>query len=152
MMPAPSSQKGAKDQVGYSGKHHILGIKRHIVVDGHGHPLNFTLSKANWNDQRKILETVDGIRIGKRKRKPKRLGLDKGYDSEPLRRELRQRRIVPIAPYRKNHVTIPRGRPPKDCHEKRYCRQRWKVERTFSWINNARRLDRLIEVRNLTAR
>jgi hypothetical protein len=39
---------------------------------------------------------------------PKRLGLDKGYDSEPHRRALRQRRIVPIAPYRKNHVAIPR--------------------------------------------
>lgn len=116
-----------------------------MIIDGHGHPLNFTLSKANWHDQRNILETVDGIRVGKRKRKPKRLGLDKGYDSEPLRRALRHRRIVPIAPYRKNHVTIPRGRPPKDRHEKRYCRQRWKVERTFSWINNARRLDRLIE-------
>lgn len=107
--------------------------------------MNFTLSKANWNDQRKILETVDGIRIGQRKRKPKRLGLDKGYDSEPLRRALRRRRIVPIAPYRKNHVTIPLGRPPQDRYEKRYCRQRWKVERSFSWINNARRLDRLIE-------
>jgi hypothetical protein len=54
--------------------------------------LNFTLSRANRNDQVNILETVDGIRVGQRVRRPKRLGLDKGYDSEPLRRALRQRR------------------------------------------------------------
>jgi len=103
------------------------------------------VSKANWNDQRKLLETIDGIKIGKRRRRPKRLGLDKGYDSEPLRRELRKRGIIPNAPYRKNHVTVPRGRPPKDKHEKRYCRQRWKVERSFAWLNNYRRLDRFLE-------
>jgi len=91
------------------------------------------------------LETIDGIRIGKRKRKPKRLGLDKGYDSEAHRRALRQRRIIPLAPYRKNQVTVPRGRPPKDRHHWRYCRQRWKVERAFSWLNNRRRLDRMLE-------
>jgi transposase len=115
------------------------------VIDAHGHPLNFTLSTANRNDLIKLLETIDGIRIGRRKRKPKRLGLDKGYDSEPHRRALRQRRIIPLAPYRKNHVTVPRGRPPKDRHHKRYCRQRWKVERSFSWLNNRRRLDRMLE-------
>src|SRR2546425_7265453 len=108
-----SVKKGAKDQVGYSGKHRICGLKRHLVVDAHGNPLTFTLSKANWNDQRKLLETIDGIKIGKRRRRPKRLGLDKGYDSEPLRRELRKRGITPNAPYRKNHVAVPRWRPPK---------------------------------------
>jgi transposase len=123
----------------------LTGIKRHLVVDAHGHPLNFTISCGNHHDQRHILETIDGIRIGKRKRRPKRVGLDKGYDSEPLRQALRQRRIVPIAPYRKNHVTVPRGRPPKDRVEKRYCCQRWKVERCFAWANRFRRLDRLLE-------
>jgi len=48
------------------------------VVDAHGHPLNFTLSRANWHDQRSILATLDGIRVGKRKRKPKRLAGIKG--------------------------------------------------------------------------
>jgi transposase len=101
------------------------------VIDANGHPLGFTLSKAHRNDVMQL--------------RPKRLGLDKGYDSEPHRRALRQRRIVPIAPYRDNHVTQPLGRPPKDRLEKRYCRQRWKVERSFSWLNNYRRMDRLLE-------
>jgi transposase len=115
------------------------------VVEAHGHPLNFTLSKANWHDQRKILETIDGITIGHRRRRPKRLGLDKGYDSDPLRQELRQRRIIPIASRRRHRVKTAKGRPPKDKHEKRYCRQRWKVERSFAWVNNCRRLDRFLE-------
>jgi len=117
-----------------------------LVIDANGNPLNFTLSKATWHDQRKTLETIDGIKIGKRVRRPKRLGLDKGYESEPLRQELRKRGIVPNAKYRKNHVTIPKGRPPKDKHEKRYCRQRWKVERNFAWLNNCDRLDRFLEM------
>jgi transposase len=116
-----------------------------LVVEGHGHPLNFVISRGHHHDQRYILETIDGIRIGQRKRKPKRLGLDKGYDSEPLRQALRHRRIIPIVPYRKNHVTVPRGRPPKDRVQGCYTRQRWKIERSFAWANRFRRLDRLLE-------
>ena len=59
---------------------------------------------------------------------------------------------MPIVPYRKNHVTKPKGRPPKDHLEKRYCRQRWKVERSFSWLNNYRRLARFLEFGQKTYR
>ncbi len=44
--------------------------------------------------------------------------------------QLRKRGIVPNAKYRKNHMTVPKGRPPKDKHERRYCRQRWKLDLT----------------------
>jgi transposase len=81
------------------------------------------------------------------------LGLDKGYDADNLRKELRKRRIVPNATYRKNRLDKPViGRPPKDKQEKKYCRQRWKVERTFSWTNNNRRLDRLLECQQTSYR
>ena len=65
-------KKGAKSHVGFSGKHRINGLKRHLVIDANGNPLNFTLSKANRNDQINLLETIDGIKIGKRRRRPKR--------------------------------------------------------------------------------
>ena len=117
-----------------------------MVIDAHGHPLNFTLSKANRNDQVNLLETIDGIKIGKRRRRPKRLGLDKGYDSDSLREALRRRRIVPLASYRSNRKIDPATLPVKERQEKRYCRQRWKVERSFAWMNNFRRLDRFLEV------
>jgi transposase len=117
-----------------------------LVVEAHGHPLNCTLSKANRNDQVKVLDTIDGIKIGKRRRRPKRLGLDKGYDSDPLRQALRRRRIVPLASYRSNRKGNPAKLPGKERTEKRYCRQRWKVERSFAWINRFRRLERFLEV------
>lgn len=80
-------------------------------------------------------------------RRPKRLGLDKGYDSDELRRQVRKRRIIPIICYRKNRKLSQQrpGRPSKDKHHKRYCQQRWKIERTFSWTNNNNRLDRFME-------
>jgi hypothetical protein len=44
-----------------------------VVGDVNGYPLNLSLSKANRNDLPKVLETIDGIRIGQRKRKHLRL-------------------------------------------------------------------------------
>ena len=103
------------------------------------------MSKANRHDQVKILETIDGLKIGKRRRRPTRLGLDKGYDSDPLRKALRQRGIIPLASYRKNRVPQPGAQAAYERKHKRYCRQRWKVERSFAWINRFRRLDRFLE-------
>jgi transposase len=117
-----------------------------LVIDANGNPLNFTLSKANRYDQLNLLETIDGIKIGKRRRRPKRLELDKGYESDPLRQELRSRRIIPIASYRSNRKLDQATMPVKERYGKRYCRQRWKVERSFAWINRFRRLDRFLEV------
>jgi hypothetical protein len=56
-----------------------------LVMESQGHPLNFVISRRPHHGQRYILEAIDGLRSGQRKRKPKRFGLDKGYDSEPLR-------------------------------------------------------------------
>lgn len=116
------------------------------MIDACANPLNFTLSKANRNDQVNVLQTIDGIKVGKRRRRPKRLGLDKGYDSDPLRQQLRQRAITPIAPYRSNRKVESCCIPVKERQGKRYCRQRWKVERSFAWLNRYRRLDRFLEV------
>jgi transposase len=63
-----------------------------------------------------------------------------------LRQELRQRRIVPLASYRSNRKIAPAKLPARERREKRYCRQRWKVERSFAWTNRFRRLDRFLEV------
>src|SRR5262249_29681544 len=94
----------------------------------------------------KVLATSAGIRIGQRRRRPQRLGLDKGYESDPLRQALRRRRIIPIASYRRNRQQAAVHAPAKERHHRRYCRQRWKVERSFAWINRLRRLDRFLEV------
>jgi transposase len=68
---------------------------------------------------------------------PQRLVCDKGYDSDGLReRLLLERDIELICPHRKN-----RKRPPlQDGRKLRRKRRRWKVERTFAWLGNFRRL------------
>ena len=61
---------------------------------------------------------------------------DRGYDSDPLRSWLARRGIELIAPHRRN-----RKKPPtQDGRKLRRFRRRWKVERTFSWLANFRRL------------
>jgi transposase len=73
---------------------------------------------------------------GRPRQKPERVIADKAYDSDPLRQRLAQRGIELIAPHRKN-----RKRPrTQDGRKLRRYRRRWKVERTFSWIGNFRRL------------
>jgi len=68
---------------------------------------------------------------------PRRLICDKGYDSDPLRQRLLfERDIELICPHRSN-----RKRPAlQDGRKLSRYRRRWKVERTFAWLGNFRRL------------
>ena len=100
------------------------------------------IAKANVHDQRLAIQTIDEINIKGKTRRPKRLGADKGYDSDKLRAELRKRRIVPVIIARDKHQPKLTDR---ERREQKYCRKRWKVERTFAWININRRIDRLLE-------
>ena len=90
-----------------------------------------TLTGANTHDVKAALATLQSIppiqgRRGRPRRRPERLHGDKGYDSDPLRRALRQMRIRPEISRRRT----------KD----RLGKYRWVVERAFSWINQFRRL------------
>jgi transposase len=86
------SQKGG-DAVGYGRKG--KGSQRHLIVDGAGRPLAFTLTGEEVNEKKVALQTVDRIWVkrgrGRPKRRPKQLAADAGYDSRPLRRELWKR-------------------------------------------------------------
>jgi len=73
---------------------------------------------------------------GRPKTKPRRLIYDRGADSDPLRERLKRRGIELICPHRSNRVK------PKtqDGRKLRRYRRRWKMERTFAWLGNYRRL------------
>ena len=61
---------------------------------------------------------------------------DRGYDSDGLRWRLLQRGILLIVPHRKG-----RKQPSfNDGRVLRRYRKRWKIERTFAWLGNFRRL------------
>ena len=73
---------------------------------------------------------------GRPRQKPERVIADRGYDSDPLRARLARRQIELIVPHRRN-----RKKPPtQDGRKLRRYRRRWKVERTFAWLGNFRRL------------
>ena len=84
------------------------------------------------------IETIAVPRVGRgRPRKnPDRIIADKGYDSDPLRERLAGRGIELICPYRKNN----QKKKYHDGRKLRRYRRRWKVERTFAWLQNFRRL------------
>lgn len=117
------------------------GTKWMVVVDGEGVPLACHLDSANKAEVNLIEETLDNIDVIEAEDadappQPERLILDRGYDSDPLRERLAGRGIEMICPHRKNRVK------PKtqDGRKLRRYKRRWKVERTFAWLGNFRRL------------
>ena len=109
------------------------GTKRHLVVDRGGIPLAVTQSAANVHDVKMAEATIDAIRPirrprGRPRKRPEKLHADKAYDSQPLRRALRKRGIIPRI-----------ARRGIDSSE-RLGRYRWVAERTISWLHRFRRL------------
>ena len=86
----------------------------------------------------------DGIKIGKRRRRPKRLGLDKGYDSDTLGLELRRSRIAPIASYRSNRKIDPLLCQLNNGTGNVIVINDRKSNVHFAWINRFRRLVRFL--------
>lgn len=112
-----------------------------VVVDGQGVPLGKHLDSASPNEVTLIEKTLDAVAVprngpGRPKKNPQRLIYDKAADSDPLRDRLAKRGIELICPHRANRTKPKRqdGRPLR-----RY-KRRWKVERTFAWLGNFRRL------------
>jgi len=111
----------------------VKGTKRHLVVDGNGLPLTLHLTGAQVHDSRAALPTLKRLRVG-RKRRPRGMAADKGYDSRPLRQALRRQGIRASIPERQYQHRRKRGRPP--LQDPKLNRRRWVVERTFAWLNN----------------
>lgn len=106
-----------------------------MLVDGRGVPIGAAVAGANVHDQKLVRDTLDSIPVRRPKptrRKRQHLCLDKGYTGEPVQRLTRHRHYTP-------HVPVKNGEQPKPKHRHGKAR-RWKVERTHSWLNRARRL------------
>jgi len=114
-------------------------------VDGQGLPLVAITAKANVHDLRLALPTVDALMVGRRRRRPKRVRADKGYDSYAFRRALRQRHIKPAINHRNYGRRRRAPRQWDDSAEIRYSRPRWKVEQRIACLDQNRRLDFLYE-------
>ena len=126
-----SRQKGG-DAIGKTkrGK----GTKWMVVVDGQGVPLGSQLLEASPAEVTLVEHTLNGI-APRHRRKIQRLIADRAYDSDGLRQHLRAQHIQLISPHRQG-----RTKPAQDGRPLRRYRHRWKIERTFAWLGNFRRL------------
>lgn len=111
-----------------------------LVTDGNGLPIAKVLASAQTYEVKLAEETLRGIRVprktGRPKTRPRRLVADKGYDSDAFRQALRARGIGSSIPYKAN-AKRPRRWTPVARED---YRERWHIERTFSWLQNFRRL------------
>ena len=85
------------------------------------------------------------MNVGGRRRRPKRVRADKGYDSHAFRQALRARGIKPAIDHRQYRT---RHTPPRwydDRAEIRYAPKRWSVEQRIACLDQNRRLDFLYE-------
>ena len=116
-----------------------------LVAEGNGLPVGFHLQSANSHEVRLAVATLETVRVpprrrgGRPKQRPKELVADRAYDSKRFRQWLRSKGIKPTIPsYERRARKRPkRGRPVKAGSG--YA-ERWKVERTFAWLGNFRRL------------
>jgi transposase len=112
-----------------------------VVVDGAGVPLGSQLTSASPAEVKLAESTLDTIAVprpgrGRPQKRPWRVIADRAYDSDPLRWRLCGRGLLLIAPHRKNRHAPALN----DGRTLRRYRKRWKVERTFAWLGNFRRL------------
>jgi transposase len=128
------------------------GSKIMAIVEGNGLPLGLYIDDARAHEIRYAEPTVRTIKVpqprGRPRTRPKELIADKAYDSRAFRQSLRKRGIKPTIPQVIRHKPRKpkRGRP---LHTGPNFKQRWKIERTFAWFDNCRRLivryDRFVE-------
>lgn len=110
-----------------------LGSKHHLIVDGHGVPLEVQLSAANTPDIKQLLPLIANLPAVRGKRghprsRPDKLYADRAYDCEPARSILRWLGIKPFLARRGTE------------HGSGLGKVRYVVERTISWLHQQRRL------------
>ena len=137
---APAKKGGDKVGLTKKGK----GTKWMLVIDGNGLPLGFYLDSAASVEVRLAEQTLDTVSVarprGRPRRRPEKLVADRGYDSSAFRQALRGRGIQMCIPAKRRPARwrAKRGRPV--LARKDEYRLRYKVERSFAWLGNYRRL------------
>ena len=98
--------------------------KRSIAIDTNGLPIGCVIGSATRHDSRLLPSTISSIHHNIRS-SPSTMHLDKAYDSHWCDTVLGNYNYKAVIARRKNRKNV--------THKK--SRHRWKVERTFSWIN-----------------
>lgn len=133
VIDSQSCKWGLSDSIkGFDGFKRVKGIKRTIAVDENGYPLTICVTTANLHDSRIAYITIP--QLLEQHSKVRQIKGDKGYAGD-LGRLLRDITGVDMKCVKSNFGSM--GFVPVD--------GRWVVERTFSWLENYRRLNRNYE-------
>jgi transposase len=109
-----------------------LGMKRSLLVEGKGIPLDRVLAPANRNDCVLLAATLDKLDAIGPLPAEITVHLDAGYDSGKTRAELKSRSMKGEIAHKGDKAPAQAG-------------QRWHVERTNAWHNAFNRLQRCYE-------
>jgi len=117
------------EECGYDGGKHISGIKRHATVDTLGLPHALHVTTANVGDRDGAVEmltlNLDDLSC------VKKILVDGGYSGDNFANAVKE--ILG------NHVEVEVVKR-NELHKFVVLPKRWIVERSFGWIDNARRL------------
>ncbi|QRP48149.1 IS5 family transposase [Amycolatopsis sp. FDAARGOS 1241] len=109
-----------------------LGCTHHLITDAHGTPLTVTIAGRHHNDVTQLIPLIEAIppmrgTVGKPRRRPLRLHVDRGYDHDKYRHLVRDHGIIPM--------TARRGAE----HGSGLRTISWPVVRTAAWLKGFRR-------------
>jgi transposase len=128
MAAFPLPKKGDKVGKTMKGK----GSKIMVMTTKASRPFSLLVDSATPHECKLVEQTLEKRFAHKQ---PLRLVGDRAYDNDPLDRRLKTKSIELIAPHRYNRLIpkTPNGR------KLRLYKQRWRIERFFSWLFNYRR-------------
>jgi len=132
-----------KGEIGYDGNKKIKGIKISALTEKNGLPVSIFISPANIHDSKLYLPTIEKLSIkqpqGAPIRRPGMIIADKAYDAKYIRKSNAKRGIKNNIPVNKrNRKSKKRGRPTK--FDKDIYKERFVIERFFSWIEAYRKI------------
>jgi putative transposase len=124
------------------------GTKRSLLRDGHGVPLAVAVAGANRTDMKLVVATLDALVIARPTPtgdQPQGVCLDKGYDYDQVRDQVRDqldaRGYTPhIRAVGEDRAAAAEARRHVAAADPTWRPRRWVVERLHSWLNRSRRL------------
>jgi transposase len=109
-----------------------------LVTDGRGLPLTVEVTAGQRHESTQVEAVLDGIaipqKIGRPRKRPRRLAGDKGYSYPRVRDWLRAHGIRPVIPYRIDQCS---GR---SVFDKDTYRRRSVIEQCVGWLKECRRI------------
>ena len=111
-------------------------MKIEIAVERTGVPIGVITAAANEAETELLGPVLSTIPEGVALPIETPVILDRSYDSDPLRAQMKEANFILISPHRRNRVKEPTN----DGRRMRRYQRRWIVERTISWLHSFRRL------------